>query len=59
MQILRVIGTGSDKTDDEHDYTTNICRVYHGKVFALILPYNSEVVITAKTSDFEAKLVIK
>lgn len=55
----RIIGTGSGRTNDEHDYTTSICCAYQGKLLAAILPWSSEVVITAKTDGFEAKSVIK
>ena len=55
----RVVGTGSGKVDDEHDYTTNVCSAYHGRLLAAILPENSEVKVTVKTSYFEAASVIK
>ena len=54
----KVIGTGSGKIDDEHDYTTNICRAYHGKLLAAVLPESNEVTVTVNTSAFEAKSII-
>lgn len=59
VEGVRVVGTGSDKVDDEHDYTTNVCRAYHGRLLAAILPKNNEVTVTVKTSGFEAKSIIK
>ena len=55
----RVAGTGSGKVDDEHDYTTNVCRAHHGRLLAAILPENKEVTVTVKAAGFEAKSVIK
>ena len=54
----RVIGTGSGKIDDEHDYTDNKCRAYHGKVLAAILPESDSLVITATTGDMSKKILI-
>ena len=47
----KVIGTGSGKMDDEHDYTDNKCRAYHGKILAAILPEGDSVVITASAGE--------
>lgn len=55
----KVIGTGSGKVDDEHDYTKNVCKAYHGKLLAAILPESTEITLTAKTVEFEAKAIIK
>ena len=55
----KVLGTGSGKVDDEHDYTKNVCKAYHGRLLAAILPESQEVTVTAKTAEFEAKAVIK
>ena len=55
----KVLGTGSGRVDDEHDYTKNVCHAHHGKLLAAILPESTEVTVTAKTAEFEAKAVIK
>lgn len=55
----KVIGTGSGKVDDEHDYTENNCRAYHGKILAAILPESDSVVITASTEAMSAKCEVK
>ena len=55
----KVLGTGSGKVDDEHDYTKNVCHAHHGKLLAAILPESTEVTVTAKAAEFEAKAVIK
>lgn len=55
----RVIGTGSGKIDDEHDYTENACCAHHGRLLAAILPENKEVTVTVRTAGFKAKSVIK
>ena len=55
----KVLGTGSGKVDDEHDYTKNVCKAYHGRLLAAILPESQEVTVTAKTAKFETKAVIK
>ena len=54
-----VIGTGSGKIDDEHNYTANKCRAYHGKILAAILPENDSIVITATTGIMSAKCEVK
>lgn len=55
----KVIGTGSGKVDDEHDYTENNCRAYHGKILAAILPESDSVVIKASTEAMSAKCEVK
>ena len=55
----KVLGTGSGRVDDEHDYTKNVCHAHHGKLLAAILPESTEVTVTAKTAKFETKAVIK
>ncbi|MCH5273773.1 MAG: DUF4982 domain-containing protein [Lachnospiraceae bacterium] len=55
----RVIGTGSGKIDDTHDYTENKCRAYHGRVLAAILPESDNIVITAATGKMSALCEIK
>lgn len=55
----KVIGTGSGKVDDEHDYTENNCRAYHGKILAAILPESDSVVINASTEAMSAKCEVK
>ena len=54
----RVVGTGSGKVDDEHDYTTNVCRAYHGRLLAAIRPEGEEVTVTAVSGEYEAGAVI-
>lgn len=54
----KIIGTGSGRVDDEHDYTKNACNAYHGKLLAAILPESPEVTVTAKTGELEAKEVV-
>lgn len=49
-----VVGAGSVKTDDEHDYTDNKCRAYHGRILAAILPAGSSVTVTADTERLSA-----
>ena len=53
----RVVGTGSGKVDDEHDYMKNVCRAYHGRLLAAILPESNEVTVTAKTSSIKANSI--
>ena len=55
----RVLGTGSGKIDDEHDYTDSKCRAYHGRILAAILPESDSIVITAETGKQSAKCEIK
>lgn len=55
----KVVGTGSGKVDDEHDYTDNKCRAHHGRVLAAILPESDCVVITAKTEKMSAECEVK
>ncbi len=50
----KVLGTGSGRVDDEHDYTKNTCAAYHGKLLAAILSESSEVTVTARCGGFEA-----
>lgn len=50
----RVIGTGSGKIDDEHNYTGNKCRAYHGKILAAVLPESERIVITAEAGKLSA-----
>lgn len=46
-----VIGTGSGKKDDEHNYTENKCCAYHGKILAAILPKSESVEITVTSGE--------
>lgn len=55
----RVIGTGSGKIDDGHNYTDNKCRAYHGKILAAIVPESDSVVVTATTGELSAKCEVK
>ena len=55
----KILGTGSGMVDDEHDYTKNVCHAHHGKLLAAILSESTEVTLTAKAAEFEAKAVIK
>ena len=55
----KIIGTGSGRMDDEHDYTENKCRAYHGRILAAILPEGDSVVITAKTDKLSAVCEVK
>ncbi len=55
----KVIGTGSGKIDDEQIYTKNVCKAYHGKLLAAILPERPEITLTAKTAELEAKKVVR
>ena len=55
----KVVGTGSGKMDDEHDYTDSKCRAYRGRMLAAILPESDSVVITAETGKMSAKCEVK
>ncbi len=55
----KVIGTGSGRMDDEHDYTDNKCHAHHGRVLAAILPESGCVVITARTEKMSAECEVK
>ncbi len=50
----KVLGTGSGRIDDEHDYTTNVCRAYHGKLLAAIIAESEDLEITASTEKMTA-----
>ena len=39
-----VIGTGSGRVDDEHVYTSPVCRAYHGRLLAAIRPDSADSV---------------
>ncbi len=54
----KVIGTGSGKIDDTHNYTEPVCRAYHGRMLAAILPEGERVVITAKTEKMAAEITV-
>lgn len=54
----KVLGTGSGKINDEHDYTTNVCNAYHGKLLAAILPEGESVTITASTDKMSASIIV-
>lgn len=49
-----VIGTGTGKIDDEHDYTTNSCSAYHGRILAAIMTQGDSIEITAATDSLSA-----
>ncbi len=55
----KVLGTGSGKIDDVHDYTQNVCCAYHGKLLAAILPESDTVTITASTDKMSASVEVK
>ena len=57
----RVIGTGSGKVDDAHDYTKNACNALHGRLLAAILPEADEITVCAEAGDLkaEAKISLK
>lgn len=57
----RVIGTGSGRVDDTHDYTKSACCAYHGRLLAAILPESREICIKASSNGLsaEAKVVLK
>ena len=55
----RIIGTGSGKVDDTHDYTQNVCRAYHGRLLAAIIPEAEEIKITAVSEDMQTEASIK
>ncbi len=50
----RIIGTGSGRVDDVHDYTKNVCNAYHGRILAAVKPECGKVAVTAKCGDFES-----
>ena len=54
----RVIGTGSGKIDDKHDYTDNKCQAYQGRILAAVQPDGDSVVITAVTEGESHTVVI-
>ena len=54
----KVIGTGSGKIDDEHDYTKNICFAYHGRLLAAIIPEDGNIIIRASSGDMSAEAKI-
>lgn len=54
----KVIGTGSGKIDDTHNYTENVCRAYHGRMLAAILPKENSVIVTAKTDKMTAEITV-
>lgn len=49
----KVLGTGSGRVDDGHDYTTNVCCAYHGKLLAAVLPENDSVTVTATCGEIK------
>ena len=54
----KVLGTGSGKINDEHDYTANVCNAYRGKLLAAILPEGESVTITASTDKMSASIIV-
>lgn len=50
----KVLGTGSGKIDDEHNYTENVCKAYHGRLLAAILPLDDKITIRASTDKMSA-----
>ena len=54
----RVIGTGSGKVDDEHNYTENVCKAYHGRLLAAIVPDGGTVKVTAEAGALRAEAKI-
>ena len=55
----KVIGTGSGRVDDTHDYTTSVCGAYRGRLLAAIVPESETVRITACSGDMRAEAEIK
>lgn len=55
----KVLGTGSGKIDDTHNYTENVCLAYHGRLLAAILPDGEAVTITASTEKMSAQIEVK
>ena len=57
----KVLGTGSGKVDDEHDYTKNVCSALHGRLLAAILPESDRVTVTVAGGELkaEAEIVLK
>ena len=55
----RVIGTGSGRIDDTHDYTTSVCSAYRGRQLAAIIPEGETVKITACAGDMRAETEVK
>ncbi len=55
----RVIGTGSGKVDDAHDYTKSVCNAYHGRLLAAILPESGEITVKAASGDLCAEIKVK
>lgn len=51
----KVLGTGTGKVDNEHNYTTNACEAYHGRILAAIVPLEDEVEIFASTDKLSAE----
>ncbi len=55
----KVLGTGSGKINDEHDYTKNVCNAYHGRLLAAILPESECISVTVSTEKLSATVEIK
>lgn len=54
-----IIGTGSGKVNDEHDYTTSACNADNGRVLAAILPESDVITVTVKYEELEETIEIK
>lgn len=54
-----VVGTGSGRTDDPHDYTSPVCRAYRGRLLAAVRPEHPQVTITAKSAGREDSVIYK
>ncbi len=46
-----VLGTGSGRKDDEHNYTDSKCCAYHGRILAAILPESDNIEITVTCGE--------
>lgn len=55
----RVVGTGSGKIDAEHDYTNNICKAYHGRILAAIVPESDSITVTAECGNMRDSVIAK
>ena len=55
----KVLGTGSGRVDDEHDYTKSACNAYHGRILAAILPERGRVTVRVRCKECEASAEVK
>lgn len=55
----RVIGTGSGIIASDHDYTSNSCQAYHGRILAAVLPETNEVKIIARSGDMSDTVSVR